>query len=192
MCEIPFFGLLGKSFTDGGRCLVCSFVFIVPYSSQRELDTRRHPFHFLRQRETLNDNQIYERVVIQALQLRPGPVRCHRARHLRRVCGSEFGGRLMTAWAGATSEARNVTAECDILQSSTHVLPPVIVSAMRAIAASASRTIVTASRSSSKYLRPASINPSAFTPLRAMSATTRREDPFKPAARVAGQKQDVW
>ena len=29
-------------------------------------------------------------------------------------------------------------------------------------------------------------------PLRAMSATTRREDPFKPAARVAGQKQDVW
>jgi len=29
-------------------------------------------------------------------------------------------------------------------------------------------------------------------PLRAMSATTRRRDPFKPAARVAGQKQDVW
>ncbi|KAB2103359.1 putative aminotransferase [Alternaria gaisen] len=25
-----------------------------------------------------------------------------------------------------------------------------------------------------------------------MSATTRREDPFKPAKRVAGQKQDVW
>lgn len=29
-------------------------------------------------------------------------------------------------------------------------------------------------------------------PLRAMSATPRRKDPFKPAARVAGQKQDVW
>ena len=27
---------------------------------------------------------------------------------------------------------------------------------------------------------------------RAMSATTARPDPFKPAARVAGQRQDVW
>lgn len=35
-------------------------------------------------------------------------------------------------------------------------------------------------------------NPASFAPLRAMSATTRRDDPFKPAARVAGQKQDVW
>lgn len=35
-------------------------------------------------------------------------------------------------------------------------------------------------------------DPASLTPLRAMSATTRREDPFKPAARVAGQKQDVW
>ncbi|KAI8934636.1 hypothetical protein NX059_008329 [Plenodomus lindquistii] len=35
-------------------------------------------------------------------------------------------------------------------------------------------------------------HPARSTPLRAMSATTRREDPFKPAARVAGQKQDVW
>ncbi|OMP84633.1 putative aminotransferase [Diplodia seriata] len=29
-------------------------------------------------------------------------------------------------------------------------------------------------------------------PSRAMSATAARRDPFKPAARVAGQKQDVW
>ena len=35
-------------------------------------------------------------------------------------------------------------------------------------------------------------SPTSYTTLRAMSATTRREDPFKPAKRVAGQKQDVW
>lgn len=28
--------------------------------------------------------------------------------------------------------------------------------------------------------------------VRAMSATPARADPFKPAARVAGQRQDVW
>lgn len=35
-------------------------------------------------------------------------------------------------------------------------------------------------------------HPAPFTPLRAMSATSRRGDPLKPAARVATQKQDVW
>lgn len=34
--------------------------------------------------------------------------------------------------------------------------------------------------------------PRTSQPARAMSATTARRDPYKPAARVAGQRQDVW
>lgn len=63
--------------------------------------------------------------------------------------------------------------------------------AMRTIAASAPTAIRTACTSALRRLRTSSSSP-ALPPLRAMSATTRREDPFKPAARVAGQKQDVW
>ncbi|KAJ4988732.1 aminotransferase class I and II [Stagonosporopsis vannaccii] len=60
---------------------------------------------------------------------------------------------------------------------------------MRGIATAASR-LTTANSS----LCRASTHPAAVArlALRTMSATSRREDPFKPAARVAGQKQDVW
>ncbi|GKZ43404.1 hypothetical protein AbraIFM66951_004503 [Aspergillus brasiliensis] len=47
--------------------------------------------------------------------------------------------------------------------------------------------------SSVAFLRPSSTPALPRCPLsRAMSATTARPDPFKPAARVAGQRQDVW
>src|SRR5690242_17834640 len=60
---------------------------------------------------------------------------------------------------------------------------------MRGIVAAASRL-----KTAPSSLCRASIPPAAAPrlALRTMSATTRREDPFKPAARVAGQKQDVW
>jgi hypothetical protein len=54
----------------------------------------------------------------------------------------------------------------------------------------------TRSRSAAKYLFPRStitIPTSINTaPFRAMSASAARADPFKPAKRVAGQRQDVW
>lgn len=65
---------------------------------------------------------------------------------------------------------------------------------MKAFAFSSSlryHPLVVPTRALSKHINPSLRNPT-FNPLRAMSATTRREDPFKPAARVAGQKQDVW
>jgi hypothetical protein len=59
--------------------------------------------------------------------------------------------------------------------------------AMRSIATTAVRAVRTSTKQSTGCWLPASC-----TPRRAMSATTRRADPFKPAKRVAGQKQDVW
>lgn len=47
--------------------------------------------------------------------------------------------------------------------------------------------------SSHAFLRPSSTPALPRHPFsRAMSATTARPDPFRPAARVAGQRQDVW
>jgi kynurenine aminotransferase len=55
-------------------------------------------------------------------------------------------------------------------------------------------TLVRSKPSASRL--PLSLVPSALPRLglgaRAMSATAARPDPFRPAKRVAGQRQDVW